>query len=116
MIPRFELLGKLLDVAHARQRVIAQNIANVNTPGYRQLEVRFEDAFVQQMDRKNEAGAIRVIPQVVEGPGGAERVDGNNVDIDSEIARLQKNTMLMNAYTQILASRIAAQRTAISGR
>ena len=41
---KIELLTRLLDVAAMRQDVIAQNVANVNTPGYGIMEVSFEDA------------------------------------------------------------------------
>ena len=51
----------------------------------------------------------------MERKGGAERADGNNVDVDAELGRLQKNALLYNAYSQILASRIASMRSAISG-
>ena len=116
-ISRYDLLAKMLDVGNLRHQVIAQNVANVNTPGYHRLEVSFEDAFVRQMQRAGpqQPAALAIAPQIVEG-GGPERVDGNNVDIDAEMGRLTKNSLLMNAFTQILASRITAQRAAIAGR
>lgn len=110
------LLSKLLDVASLRHRVIAQNVANVNTPGYRRLEVSFEQELAQQVARQDEAGTVRLTPQVIEAGDGRQRADGNNVDIDAEMGRLNKNTLLYNVYSQILASKIAAMRTAISGR
>ena len=111
-----DLLGKLLDVGSLRQRVIAQNVANVNTPGYHRQEVNFEDEFSRVLARGNPASAINLTPKVAAAGGGPERADGNNVDIDAEIGRMTKNALLMNAYTQILASKIAAQRAAITGR
>jgi flagellar basal-body rod protein FlgB len=115
-VSQFDLLSKVLHVANLRQRILAQNIANVNTPQYQRLEVSFEDAFRRQMVKQQEKSAIAVAPRIMEAGGGAERVDGNNVDIDDELGRLTKNTVLMSAVTQILASRIAAHRSAISGR
>jgi flagellar basal-body rod protein FlgB len=116
-ISRFDVLSKMLDVANLRHQVIAQNVANVNTPGYHRLEVSFEDVFARQMQRggPQQKAALEIAPQIVEG-GGPERVDGNNVDIDAEMGRLTKNALLMNAFTQILASRISAQRAALAGR
>ena len=55
-------------------------------------------------------------PKVVEATGGTERADGNNVDIDAEMGNLNKNTLLFNAYAQILANKIAVMRSAITGR
>ncbi len=47
-IPQSEVLARLLDVAQLRHRMISQNLANVNTPGYHQLDVSFEDAFARR--------------------------------------------------------------------
>jgi len=111
-----DLLARLLDVASLRHRTVAQNVANVNSPGYRQLEVSFEDAFSRQLSRDELSSALKVKTQVIEGTGGTERADGNNVDIDLEMGRLNKNTVLYRAFSQILAARLALLRTAITGR
>lgn len=111
-----DLLARLLDVASFRHRTIAQNVANVNSPGYRQLDVSFEDMIAQHLERGDIAGAMQVREQVVEGTGGTERADGNNVDIDMEMGRLNKNTLLYKTYAQILGARLAMMRSAISGR
>lgn len=115
-VSQFDLLSKALDVANLRQRILAQNIANVNTPQYRRLEVTFEDAFSRQLAKQQEKSALAISPRIITVEDGPERVDENNVDIDIELGRLTKNTLLMNAYTQILASRLAAHRSAIAGR
>lgn len=100
-------LRHLLDTGSLRHRVIAQNVANVNTPGYKRLVVQFAD----------ELGRVGgdVKPQVVEGVG-PERVDGNTVDIDREMNDLTKNALLYQAAMQVLANRLAALRSAAGGR
>jgi flagellar basal-body rod protein FlgB len=113
---RNELLARLLDVASLRHRVIAQNVANVNTPGYHQLDVDFEDAFARALSDGDPAAVLRARPEVVENTTGPERADGNNVDIDFEVARLNKNTLLYRTFAQILASNVATQRSAITGQ
>ena len=112
---QFGLLAKLLDVASLRHQVIAQNVANVNTPGYRRLEVSFESALAEKLG-DGEAGVATLVPSVAEGSGGTMRDDGNNVDIDAEMGRLNKNAVLFNVYAQILATKIGAMRSAIAGR
>lgn len=109
---RMEALSRLLDVAAVRQDVIAQNIANVNTPGYQTLDVSFDQALQEQLTSQSWS----IEPQIVAGTGGSERIDGNNVDIDQELARLQKNAILFKVYSQIIANELAQQRSAISGR
>ena len=84
---QFELLARPLDASSLLHRVIAQNVADVNTPGYHRREVSFEDALAQLLEVK---------PVVVEKADGSARSDGNNVDI--------------------LAAKIASMRAASSGR
>jgi flagellar basal-body rod protein FlgB len=113
----FDLMARLLDVASLRHKVIAQNVANVNTPGYHQLDVSFEDSFARALSQDGESAALGTVkPAIVEGVGGAERADGNNVDIDVEMAQLEKNTLLYRTFMQLLASDIATRRTAITGQ
>ena len=111
-----DLLSRLLSAASLRHDVIAQNIANVNTPGFQTLEVNFEDALQEALAASNEASATGVFPQVGVGKGGIERADGNNVDIDLEISRLQKNTLYFKVFTQLLAGELSQFRSAIAGR
>jgi flagellar basal-body rod protein FlgB len=112
---QINLLGRLLDVASLRHRTIAQNVANVNSPGYRQLDVSFEDAFSQKLAHGDVEGAMEVREQVAEGVGGATRADGNNVDIDLEMGQLNKNSLLYHTFMQLLNARLATMRSAISG-
>jgi flagellar basal-body rod protein FlgB len=108
------LLAQVLDAAALRHRVIAQNVANVNTPGYRRLAVAFQDDLASALALQ--PGGPPVRPRVVEAGGGPERVDGNNVDIDQEMNNLTKNALLYEAAAQILTSRIGLMRSAITGR
>ncbi len=113
---QFDLLARSLDLASLRHRVIAQNVANVNTPGYHRLEIAFEDALARQLAQKEGTPTARLQPKLMERDDEPERLDGNNVDIDAEMGRLSKNSLLFNAYTQILANKLAAMRSAITGR
>jgi len=110
------LLAQALDVAGLRHRVIAHNIANVNTPGFRHLQVIFEEELSQALSERGHAAAAQVRPTVVESPGDAAREDGNTVDIDMELARLGKNNLLYRAFAQLLAARLATLRSAVTGR
>ena len=114
---QFDLIRNLLDATAARQRVTSQNIANVNTPGYKAQEVNFEDQLARALDRPGDSSEIMdLAPEVRFQDGLVERLDGNNVDIDRELGRSQKNTLLHTAYVRILSTKINAMRSAISGR
>jgi flagellar basal-body rod protein FlgB len=108
-----DTLGRVLDTAALRHKVIAQNVANVNTPGYRRLAVEFEDELGKVLGAGGTAGDVA--PKVVVADQ-AERVDGNTVDLDREMGDLTKNGLLYQAAAQIVASRMAAMRSAVSGR
>jgi flagellar basal-body rod protein FlgB len=114
---KIELLTRLLDVATMRQDVIAQNVANVNTPGYAIMEVSFEDNLREALASNDWRDRLSTVnPEVVQTAKEAERADGNNVDVDLEMGRLQKNGLYFQAYTQMLANELAQFRTAISGQ
>lgn len=114
---QFHLIGKLLDASSVRAQVTGQNIANVNTPGYKAHEVRFEDRLEAALeDPQGQFETLEVTPEVVIQKGLTERADGNNVDLDTELGKSQKNALLYSAYTRILSSKINAMRSAISGR
>lgn len=114
---QFDLIRNLLDATAARQRVTSQNIANVNTPGYKAREVNFEDQLARALARPGDSnGILDLAPEVRFQDGLVERLDGNNVDIDRELGRSQKNTLLHNTYVRILSTKINTLRSAISGR
>ena len=115
--PTLQLLHKGLDVASKRQTVISNNIANVNTPGYKRQFVTFEDQMAKALDNKSELRGLRsderhfpindstfmvTQPRVVLDRGKIMRND-HNVDVDMEMSDLAKNTM----NYQIFANRIS---------
>ena len=93
-----------------RHKVISNNIANVNTVGYKARDVVFD----QELDKAENAADPS--HSVVKVEGLVERADGNNVDIDLELGKLNKNSMLLQSYTQILTSRIRLYRSAMTTR
>ena len=118
----FKVLKKSLDTCQVRQRVIAQNIANVDTPKYKKAFVTFEDelkrALTEVSGLKGFRTHTRHIPiptdfvalDEVKGRVFLERdhnnrVDRNNVDIEEEMANLSRNTILFNSYTQLIATK-----------
>ena len=113
-------LAKTLDAAAARQRAIANNIANVETPGYKRSYVAFEDELRRVMDERTgddlreSLGELTPVTQTdVLSPA---REDGNNVNIDAEIADLAKNTIKYRAAVTLMEAKGAILRSAIQGR
>jgi flagellar basal-body rod protein FlgB len=107
-----ELLTRLMQVSDIRHRVVSQNLANVNTPGYQRLKVEFEEELARELLEGADA-ELTQDPVVAADTSLPARADGNNVDIDLEIGELQRNSMLYQTYAQLLASQFATMRMAI---
>ena len=114
MDPRIDLLASVLDASAVRHRVIANNVANVNTPGYKRLDVNFETELAKVL--ANGGDVKTATPVIAEDATAPARQDGNTVDIDREMGQLAKNSSLYQAASTILATRLAMLRSAISGR
>lgn len=113
---QFDLLAKLVDVSTLRHKVLAQNVANVNTPGYRRMNVTFDEVLAQHVYQHGDSGVERLQPEISEDQLAPARLDGNTVDIDNEMMRINKNTLLNNTYLQILSTKTAMMKRAIEGR
>lgn len=118
-----------LQAAALRQRAIAHNLANVETPGYRRFEVVYEEALAQR--HRQEQGRVlplaRTHPHHLRGPvrppvaptlvrdgTSVVRNDRSNVDLEREMTALAKNVLFYQALTRVMASRMGALRAAIS--
>lgn len=93
------VLEKACDASWTRNSVISNNIANVDTPGYKRKDVQFEDYLMNEIGYTNSlddevANAdldALTSTTYTEYAGMDYRIDGNNVDIDTESAELAKN-------------------------
>jgi flagellar basal-body rod protein FlgB len=110
-------LARALSLQQRRHEILASNIANVETPGYRARDLEFGDALASAFDAAGtgEAGFVASEPRLVDRPSGSMRPDGNTVDIDMEMARLAYNRSSYTTYAEILARRLGALRRAIEG-
>lgn len=110
---QFHLLGNALRYTEQGHRVISQNIANVNTPGYQSRQLTF-DQLLQLVDSGTPSTQDSAF-KVEQTPGLQPRQDGNNVDLDQEFSLLKKNAMLFQTYSQLLAAQMNVMRKAING-
>jgi flagellar basal-body rod protein FlgB len=105
-------LERALSGASLRQQAIAQNIANVNTPGYRRRDVDFQTALRAAWDQGS--GSVQdVTPSVETDTSSVMRADGSSVDIDTEAAEQAKNGLQYEAVTTVMKTRTAILKTAI---
>jgi len=97
-------LERYLDLLSARQNLVASNIANVDTPGYRTQDLDF------QAEYRN---ALGTRPETVEVSGLPAKNDGNNVNIDREARLLSENALRFQFASGVLRSQIRLVRSAI---
>jgi flagellar basal-body rod protein FlgB len=119
----YGLLRKGLDASSLRGKVIANNIANINTSGYKKYTVSFEENLNKSIDELNlkttdsrhiKDGTAEGDIELVQDTSSSLREDGNNVDIDNEMANQAANTLMYNALITQVNSRLAMQRYVIS--
>jgi len=99
-----------------RQKTIASNIANLETPGYRRLDVRFEDALVRALSSGQAGAAADVQPEVFEPASTFVKPNGNDVSLEMEIGEMLKNTSRQTAFIRILHRKYAQIENAVTIR
>ena len=123
-------LTTALDGLSLRQQVASNNLANVDTPGFKAGAVDFESRLAAALGRSRkfpmantdsrhysfgggdlDTPVIQVSPAV----NTTARADGNNVDIDRQMAELAETTINYNAMASLMASRLANLRSVITG-
>jgi len=111
------VLSKSLDAQAARQKTIANNIANVETPGYKRRYISFEEELRMVLDRKNgrdvREGLRSLAPDLRTDSISPVGPDGNNVNIDAEISNLAKASLSYKAAATLLEDKIEMLRSAI---
>lgn len=103
---------KLLEATVLRHEALAANLANVETPGYRRVDVA--PSFAQHLQRAiatQDTQTIRSLrPQLVSDPTPTP------VQLETELAHLQQNTLTHGLASQLITSRLLKLRLAITGR
>jgi len=97
-------LERYLDLLSARQKLVASNIANADTPGYHTQDIDFQAEF---------SNAITGPPRAEEVAGLEMKNDGNNVSLDRESRLLAENALRFQVATSLLRSQIQDVRSAI---
>ena len=118
-------LEKAVSQSTAKQRIISNNIANVDTPNYKAQEVQFNTALTNEM-RKLEAyktnsrhlefgGSNSTGYRVITKNNTSYNHNGNNVDIDQEMTEMAKNQIQYNALIERLSGKFNSLKTVIKG-
>ncbi len=119
-----KLTEKTLDFLWKRQGIIANNIANQDTPNYKAKLLTFEESVQSQIESvgkkknaKNYSRAIeRINMEVEENNSGSNRMDGNNVSPDAEYAELARTGLQYQYALRAINDEFMRIRSVIKGQ
>ncbi|MEW5743997.1 MAG: flagellar basal body rod protein FlgB [Nitrospirota bacterium] len=103
-------LEKMLDVAAFRHRVLASNIANADTPGYKAKDISFHQE-LEKAVQQDAPPSCEVRETVTTMPNR----DGNTVNLDIEMAKVAENTLLYNTATQLMTMKVRMLKDVLKG-
>jgi flagellar basal-body rod protein FlgB len=117
-------LERALDYSSTKQKVISQNIANVDTPNYKAKDVSFKNIFddvignsfkvkkthIKHLDFKSPSST-----SIIQRNSTSYNESGNSVDIDQEMADLAKNQIYYNAVTERISGKFSSLQNVIRG-
>ena len=94
-----------MDLVAARQKLVASNIANADTPGYKTRDIDFHREFLSKVTGSE--------PSAIEVKGLKGKNDGNNVSVDREARLLAENALRFTIASNLMRTEIRAIRSAI---
>ena len=120
------ILDKAADASYLRNEAIANNIANVDTPGYKRIDVDFESLLTMEIGRTKYTSLDDKVKDVhmdhlnarvskdMDSYSFSYRLDGNNVDIDTENVELAANQIKYQALIDSMSQEMSRIKTAMS--
>jgi len=100
-------LEQYMNTVSLRQKLVASNIANADTPGYKTQDIDFQASFQSALD------GGKATP--VEVSGLNVKNDGNNVDLDREARLLAENALRFSVASSLMRSSLSQVKMAIEG-
>jgi flagellar basal-body rod protein FlgB len=107
--PLSHSLDRYMTLVSTRQKLVASNVANADTPGYKTQDIDFES------ELQNAAAGSGTAPMVNTVPGLRVKNDGNNVDLDREARLLAENALRFSVASNLLRTQLKTVRMAIEG-
>jgi flagellar basal-body rod protein FlgB len=110
---------RMLDVTVLRHEAIASNLSNIETPNYKRLDVSpsFESQLKQAVASKDPEQIAGIQPELtVDTNAVSGRSDGNTVQLETELIKMNQNTVEHALETQLITNRLSQMRLAITGK
>jgi len=115
----FKILEGRIHASNVRHGVIASNIANVDTPGYKARDVKFDDTLqkatieLRNTDPGHLSGNGQAAGREVAVDQRPSWGDNNNVELDVEVAKMTENAIFFQAATTLLSKNIQMYKAAL---
>jgi flagellar basal-body rod protein FlgB len=107
------LLSKMMELSTKRQKVIANNLANANTPGYTRRELDFEAELKGLLEQNDFGGLHDLKGKLVLDESNHARLDGNNVSVTQEMNEMSQNGVLFSLMQRALTTKMNIIKSAI---
>ncbi len=110
-----QMLRTIMDGCTARHRVLANNLANAETPMFKRQDLNFKSALDQALNSKNEGGFNDVQFQINTDTKSPASANGNNVSTQAELGLILQNSLLYNTATTVISDKFTRLKKAIKG-
>ncbi len=109
---------KMLDATALRHQAIAGNLANLETPGYKRVDLapNFQEELNRAVSSTDGTALSQLRPSLAVDAAAAPGHDGNTVQLENELLQLSQNTLNHSLETQMVTSSLLRLRLAITGR
>ena len=97
-----------------RQKAIASNVANLQSPGYRRIDVKFKELLAKSLDSSGSVDLGEVEPQIYQPKETAVKSNGNDVSLEVEVGEMVKNSLRHKAYIRLLQKKYQQLELAIN--
>jgi flagellar basal-body rod protein FlgB len=108
-----ELIEAGIRAESLRQKAIASNIANLQTPGYRRIDVKFQELLAKALDKSGAADLKEIKPQIYRPKQTPVKSNGNDVDLEAEVGEMVKNALLHKVFIRLLNKKYSQMELAI---
>ena len=100
-----DLLNAGIKAENLRQKTIANNIANLETPEYRRIDVKFEELLARSLNSSGPVDLSEIEPVIYRPQTTPVKLNGNDVNLESEVGQMVKNSLRHTAYIRLLSKK-----------
>ena len=110
------LLETGINAEGTRQQAIANNIANINTQGYRRQDIRFEEVLAKALETNKDIEVSELKAELYRPMTTTVNANGNDVALDAEVGEMVKNSLKHRTYALLLKKKYRQLTEAITLR